>query len=117
MDETKKNGFGASVGSKNNNFMNNNGHEHEHDHGPWCYGWHGGHNFHRGGLGFWIAKVLFFLAALLFMFWLGVKMGEIKSFYHGGPQRGNFLYFQKQIPDGQGMMYNTQGGVMNSPSY
>ncbi len=115
MDETKKS---VPMSGKQNNMPGSmDMHDHGHDHGPWCYGWQGGHMHGRFGFGFWIAKLLFMVAMLLFVFWLGVKIGEIKSFYHYGPGRGDSVFFQKKTQDEQGMMNNIQSGTMPQNFY
>ena len=49
----------------------------------------------HGHFGFWIAKILVALVVLLFVFWLGVKVGEVKSFIEAGHYpmtRTNMMY-------------------------
>jgi hypothetical protein len=49
----------------------------------------------HGHFGFWVAKILVALVVLLFVFWLGVKVGEVKSFMEAGryPMRANMMYY------------------------
>lgn len=60
-----------------------------------------GHMHHH--FGFWVVKLLVALVALLFVFWLGVKVGEVKSFMGGYGRIGgrNMMYLQQGMPGWQ----------------
>jgi hypothetical protein len=49
----------------------------------------------HGHFGFWIVKLLVALVVLLFVFWLGVKVGEVKTYMEAGryPMRANMMYY------------------------
>ncbi len=60
----------------------------------------------HGHFGFWIVKLLVALVALLFVFWLGVKVGEVKTFMGEGRYGTgrNMMYLQQSdSPFGQTM--------------
>ncbi len=80
----------------------------------------------HGHFGFWVVKLLVALVVLLFVFWLGVKVGEVKSFVGIGRfgTRSNMMYY------GNGTFYDNgsygtpgspvivpQGGMMRTQTY
>jgi len=74
-----------------------------HPHGCMCWrhtGMHGSYGF-----GFWILRLVFGLAVLLVVFWLGVKIGEVKTYMRqDGFYGGN--YFRMNMT---GSPYERQG--------
>ncbi len=80
----------------------------------WCM-----HNHMHGHFGFWIVKLLVALVVLLFVFWLGVKVGEVKSFVGMGryTTRSNMMYYGGYGTPGAPVMLQqgtVPGGIMRT---
>jgi hypothetical protein len=56
--------------------------------------WCAGSSHHRFGPGLFLMSILVGLLAFLVVFWLGVKVGEVKTYMRYGQERGPVFYGQ-----------------------